>query len=105
MSLLEKFGVILLVDGSLGFAIPGTLKLLDERHEARREKHQVPGIDRFIRVRYPGRHEYRSSCTDVQGTIGKAKAKRPLQDVPRLVIGVVHVKLRGPATTPLPNRE
>src|SRR5258708_15703280 len=96
-SLLEKVGFILLVDGTLRFAILGTLKLLDERHEARREKHEVPGVDRFIRVRNSGRHEYRSPCADVYGAIGKSKTKRPLKDVPRLVVGVVHVKLRRPA--------
>src|SRR5262245_17410622 len=81
------------------------LKLVDESHEPRRQEDEVSGIQRLVRVWYTGRNEHGFSWTDVHDTIAETKTKHTFEHVPRLVISVVNVEVRGTAASPLANRE
>lgn len=89
----------------VGGAILRLLKLPDQRIQPRREDDEIARIDRLIRVRHAGGDEDGLTCSDIDGSIDKSKSQCARQDVPSLIISVMHMQGRRPAAAPLVNNE
>jgi hypothetical protein len=73
--------------------VPISLERINQSTQARREDDQITGtLSGGICVGDTCGHKYRPSWTNHIGSVGIAESQLALQDVPRFVIGMVHVK-------------
>lgn len=99
--LFQELGVEASIDFVLLGGIAIRLKLRYQRLEPRRQNYQVAGVGSGgIRVCGPSGYEYRGSSSSGFASIGISKGQLAVENVPRLIIRVMHVKCGGPAPAP-----
>jgi hypothetical protein len=76
------------------------LKFRNERRQSRCQNDQITSVNRFVSVGNSRRNEDRTSRPDIDLAIGEPKSQDPFQDVPGLVITMMHVQNCGPASSP-----
>src|SRR5580704_12859873 len=100
--LLQQLGIEPLIDLALMGRVSIGLERGDQSAQTRREDNQITSVDPGdVSVGDACRHEYRYSGTDRFRPVTIAKNELALQDMPRLVVGVVDVERGRAASAPL----
>lgn len=86
-------------------AVLGSLQFPNKSIEPWRQYDQVTRVRGLIRVGHTSWYENGSASRDVELAVGKPKVKGPFKDMPRFVVGVMHMERGGPTASPLINHE
>ena len=85
--------------------IPCLLQVGDERSESGGEYDQIARVRRRVCVRDARGHVDRTTCAYIDLAIGKPEMQTTFEDVPGLIVGMMHMKSGRSAAAPFLNGE